>query len=322
MSTYVTILSAALPVFLVLGMGYYSRVRGWLAPSADGSVMKLVINLLYPFLILTFILGNPALKNPSNIAYGVGVGAFVAIASISIAYMIAPLGGMKVGTGRRTFGFSTGLNNYAYMAIPVAGAVFGVDSPMMGVLLVCNVGTEAILWTFGLMVLTGKASGDVWKKLLNPPLVAMLVGLALNFSGVPEMDGVAGRSYGVLLSALKMMGACAVPLGLFISGATCCDLVKSGEWIGRWQVPCLGLLLRNGILPAFILLLAYSVPFSPEIKQVLVVQAAMPAAMFPIVMSRFYGGSPAVAVQVVLASTAMGLLTIPLWLATGLHLLG
>ena len=322
MSTYITILSAALPVFLVLGMGYYSRVRGWLSPSADDSVMKLVINILYPFLILTFILGNPALKTPSNIAYGIGVGAFVTIASISLAYLVAPLGGMKVGTGRRTFAFSTGLNNYAYMAIPVAGAVFGVSSPMMGMLLVCNVGTEAILWTYGLMVLTGKASGDVWKKLLNPPLIAMLVGLALNFAGVPEMAGVAGRSYGVLLTALKMMGACAVPLGLFISGATLCDLVRSGEWIGRWQVPALGLLLRNGILPAFFLLLACSVPFTREIKEVLAVQAAMPAAMFPIVLARFYGGSPSVAVQVVLVITAAGLLTIPLWLGMGLHLLG
>ncbi|MFA5257966.1 MAG: AEC family transporter [Opitutales bacterium] len=321
MSTYITILSAALPVFLILGTGYLARVRGWLAPNADGSVMKLVINALYPFLILTFILGNPALKEASNIGYGIGLGAFLTVIGISLGYLCGPLGGMNVGSGRRTFAFSTGLNNYGYIAIPVAAAVFGVDSPMMGVLLVCNVGIEAMLWTFGLLVLTGKVSRDVWKQLLNPPLIAMLVGLTLNFAGLPEMDGVAGRTYHIFETALRMMGACAIPLGLLISGATFCDLVRSGEWLGRWQVPVLGTMLRNGLLPALYIAMAISIPFSTELKQVLTVQAAMPAAMLPIVLARYYGGSPAVAVQVIVASTLTGLITIPFWLATGLRLI-
>lgn len=322
MSTYLTILGATIPVFLVLGMGYFARVRNWLSPEADGSIMKLVINALYPFLILTFLLGNKALRNPANIGYGIGVGALSVIFSIGISYIIAPLGGMHVGTGRRTFAFSTGLNNYAYIAIPVAGAVFGVNSSMMGMLLVCNVGIEAMLWTYGLLVLTGKVDRSVLKRLLNPTMIAMIIGIALNFSGVTELDGLGGRSYGIFLTALKMMGACAVPLGLFVSGATMYDLVRSGEWLGRWQVPTLGVLLRNGLVPAFFILMAVAVPFPAEIRQVLAVQAAMPAAMFPIVLSRYYGGSPAVAVQVVLASTIIGLITIPFWLATGLRLIG
>ena len=322
MSTYITILCAALPVFLVLGMGYLARERGWLTKEADASVMKLVVTVLYPFLMLTFLLGNKALKHPENIAIGVALGMFITVVAISLSYLIAPVAGMHVGTGRRTFAFSAGLNNYGYMAIPVAGAIFGTDSPVMGVLLVVNVGIEATLWTYGLLILTGKVDRGVWKRILNPTILAMFLGLALNFTPIPDLGGAPGRVYGVLVTALKMMGACAIPLALFISGATACDLVKSGEWLGRWQVPALGVLLRNGAIPAFFLLLAYVIPFPSEMKQVLAIQAAMPAAMFPIVLSRYYGGSPAVAVQVVLASTAFGLLTIPFWLATGLHVIG
>jgi malate permease and related proteins len=322
MSLYLTILCAALPVFVVLGMGYFSRVRGWLLPGADDSVMKLVVNALYPFLILTFILGNPALKDPANIALGMGIGAFIIVFGIGISYIVAPLGGMRIGSGRRTFAFSTGIHNYAYIAIPVAGAVFGVDSPAMGVLIVCNVGIEAMLWTYGIMVLTGSAKHEVLKKILNPTVIALIVGLSLNFCGVPDLGGAFGRVYGVALAALGMMGACAIPLGLFISGATFCDLVRNGEWLGRWQIPVFGVILRNGLLPAFFILMACTIPFPRELKQVLAVHAAMPAAMFPIVLSRFYGGNTAVAVQVVIVSTAAGLLTIPFWLATGLHFIG
>jgi len=68
--------------------------------------------------------------------------------------------------------------------------------------------------------------------------------------------------------------------------------------------------------------MACTIPFPDELKKALAVHAAMPAAMFPIVLSRYYNGSPAVAVRVVLASTALGLLTIPLWLAVGMHFIG
>jgi len=322
MSTFLTVFGAAVPVFLVIGAGYFARLRGWLAPEADGSVMKMVVTFLYPFLLLTFILGNPALKDPANISMGLSLGAFVTVASISLAYLVAPFGGMKVGTGRRTFAFSAGLNNYGYMAIPVAASLFGADSPTMGVLLVYNVGIELMFWTFGILVLTGKVDRGVWRKLLNPPLLALVAGLAMNFAGLPEAGGTLGSFYHVLLAALKMLGACAVPLGLMVSGATMCDLVKSGEWLGRWQVPALGLFLRNALLPALCVVFALSLSITPELKQVLIVQASMPAAVFPIVLARFYGGSPAVAVQVILSSVILGLLTIPLWMAAGLRLLG
>ena len=45
------------------------------------------------------------------------------------------------------------------------------------------------------------------------------------------------------------------------------------------------------------------------------VQAAMPAGMTAILLARMYGGRPAVAVQVVIATTVLSLLTLP-WIIT------
>jgi hypothetical protein len=52
-----------------------------------------------------------------------------------------------------------------------------------------------------------------------------------------------------------------------------------------------------------------------ELRQVLVVQAAMPAGMSSILLARMYGGRPAVAVQIVIATTVLSLLTLP-WIIT------
>ena len=46
--------------------------------------------------------------------------------------------------------------------------------------------------------------------------------------------------------------------------------------------------------------------------------AAMPAAVFPIIMARHYGGHAPTALRIVIGTTVIGLLTIPLWIKLGL----
>jgi hypothetical protein len=70
------------------------------------------------------------------------------------------------------------------------------------------------------------------------------------------------------------------------------------------------------------LLLARYLPCSVELKRVILLQAAMPAAVFPIIMARHYGGDPITALRVVVATSLGGLLTIPLWLRFGMHFAG
>jgi hypothetical protein len=80
--------------------------------------------------------------------------------------------------------------------------------------------------------------------------------------------------------------------------------------------------LRQGILPVAFLLLAKFLPCTLELKRVIVVQAAMPAGIFPIVLAKHYGGRPLTAVQVVVGTTVLGVLVIPLWLQFGLAWVG
>ena len=72
----------------------------------------------------------------------------------------------------------------------------------------------------------------------------------------------------------------------------------------------------------FFFLFAWLLPLTVELKRVLVVQAAMPSAVFTIVVARHYGGHAPTAVQVVLATTVASLLSAPLVLAWGIQWLG
>jgi predicted permease len=59
-------------------------------------------------------------------------------------------------------------------------------------------------------------------------------------------------------------------------------------------------------------------PCSVDLKRVIVVQAAMPLGILSMVIARHYGGQPLTAVQVVMATTVVGVFVIPLWLSVGL----
>ena len=90
----------------------------------------------------------------------------------------------------------------------------------------------------------------------------------------------------------------------------------------QWKVAIVSPILRLNIIPMAFLLAAYHLPISLDLKRVIVVQGAMPSAVFNIMIARLYGGQASTAVQVVMATTIVSCVTTPLVIAWGLKLVG
>jgi len=165
-------------------------------------------------------------------------------------------------------------------------------------------------------VLTGQRIGRDWWKILNAPLVAIVLAIVLNTVGwetfIPS----------VVLTGIHWLGECAVPMALILIGAIIADHLHEFHSASGWRVIGMAVLLRIGILPVLFLLAAKYLPASVELKRVIVLQAAMPAAVFPIILARHYGGDPPTAMRVVIGTSVVGLVTIPLWIRFGMHFVG
>ena len=81
-------------------------------------------------------------------------------------------------------------------------------------------------------------------------------------------------------------------------------------------------ILRLAIIPSAFIAAAYYLPLTVELKRILIVQGAMPSAVFSIMVARLYGGHAPTAVQVVIATTFVSVFTTPLVLAWALKLTG
>lgn len=314
MNESLTVLNAVVPVIALALVGLAMRRLGWLTVEADASLLRVNINLLLPCLILHASIGNAALRDAGNLLLAPAVGFVTASGGMLLAYALRSLARVRNPAEGRTFAVSVGLYNYGFIPIPLAALMYGNET--LGVLCLHNVGVEVALWTTAMLLMTGSRLSGVWRNILNAPLLAIVAGLALNWSGVGE------ALPGVLSTAIRWLADCAIPMSLLLAGATIADHLgefraRHGRAVIGWAVG-----LRLGVLPACFLMLGWILPASVELERVIVLQAAMTSAVFPIVMARHYGGDPATAVRVTLATSAIGILTIPLWIQIGLKVLG
>ena len=314
METTQLVFSAVLPIFFVIASGALARRVGWLDTEADRSLMTVVVNLLYPALIFSFILGNDALRQPSNLILPPLVGLTTVVGGFGLAMLVARK--LKIGNQKesRTFAFTTGIYNYGYFPVPIIALLF--DRETTGVLLVHNLGVEVAMWVLGVgFILSRNDPKSIWKRVFSGPVIAILIAVPMNYFKVDQ------NLPNFALETIQLLGQCAIPLGLILIGATFADLSQGEKITTRLRIPITAAVLRLGILPAAFLLTALILPLQHELKCVIAVQAAMPCGVFPIVLARHFDGSPEVALKVVLGTTLFSLITIPLWIGLGMKLL-
>ena len=70
-------------------------------------------------------------------------------------------------------------------------------------------------------------------------------------------------------------------------------------------------------LRALLLLMAYFLPVDDYIKRVIIIQAAIPSAVIPVILAKRFGGHPDLGTQILLTTTVASFLTLPCWLALG-----
>ncbi len=314
MPTFFQLLSLVVPVFALIGVGVAARRLHWIEGDAETSLIRLVVNVCYPCLIFESVAGNPALNSAGNLVLPPLLGFGVTFLGIRAGLLVAKAIGLHVGTGLRTFALTVGITNYGYLPLPIMEGIWGPES--RGVLLVHNVGVEVAIWTVGLLVLSGQSLAEGWRKLLNPVFITLLVAIAVNVAGLAPLIPKVG------MTTIHALAVCGIPLGLIMTGVNLANYLNEPRELFDAKVTAAALVLRLALMPVLILLLARYLPLSLELKRVLVVQAAMPAAVVPIIIARLYGGHPRTAVQIVLGTTAIGILTIPLWLRAGLAWVG
>lgn len=311
------ITSRVLGVFLVMAVGALARRAHWLSSQSDRSLATLTANVLLPALFFHRIVTSSQFSSLTDTwlppAIGFGFTCLGFLLAAAVAWAFGPWIGLKDDSSRRAFAVCVGICNYGYIPLPLAEYLY---PDAVVTLMVHNVGVDMALWSVGVLILSGSL-GKYWKRaVFSPPLIAVAAAIGIRQSGMSDFLP------GPILQLAESLGVCAIPLGLVLGGAIMLDYLQQANWRQNIRTVAAAVVIRQVILPSMMLGFAMVTTLQAELDTVLLLQAAMPAATFPIVMVRLFDQDTGVGLRTVLGTSLVGLVGIPLWLILGRNLLG
>ena len=297
-------------VFVALAVPGYILVKTKiLKQEQSGALSKLLMYVGMPFLILTSTI--------NNIVFDVSLLSTIGIvAAIGIAYTIITFFASKPLTQmereektRGMLRFSAVFSNNGFLGIPLAMAVFGAGSNVLTVVIIINIITNIFMYTLGIYLISGDKSTVSWKKaLLNPVLIAFIVGVALNLLKVkeyiPEISTFSTH-FSNIVTPISM-----TILGMKMGGVKLLPLFRSWK---MYYVAGLKLILFPIVIVASLFALKgfTSGVISYDIIIGVFIAFAMPTAGLASTFADGFDGDTENAVAFTLGTTILSIITIP-----------
>lgn len=310
MSILLTLLGIVVPVFLVVAAGYISvRFRYFPDGLVDGLV-KYAVGFAVPvllFLSMTRIDLASAVSGAALLAFFLaGTTCFLGAMVLSrVIWRRRP--GESVAVG-----FCSFFPNVVMLGIPIAERAFGAEAmgAVFGVIAFHSIYNYFVGFIAmelvrkdraGLLVALSRASLTSFK---NPLMIGLVSGMAFNLSGLSLP--------GVLLSALEMVSASALPVALFSLGGVLTRYSLKAEAGEALMVSVFSLIVH----PALGWLIAGPMLGLPsDYVNAVVILAAMPAGINGYIFATLYNRAVGTAASSALLATVLSVATVTGWLA-------
>jgi predicted permease len=283
-------LSPVIPVFMLIIAGFI--FAHWKKISL-ASVTEIIVYLGTPSLVFSSLASKPLFAGDIFILFSGIVVIFAGVGLLIRAYFAL------FGFTSRGFALPALFMNAGNMGIPLAFFAFGQAGMQRATLMFVII--TFMQYSLGIYILNGRGN---WRESFRLPLIyAAVAGLLINLAQVKIPE--------ILLQPVAMLGQATIPIMLISLGYRLheVDSLQWGHALGGAIVRIFG-----GFAVANIAVLAIGA--TGVNRQVLLLYGALPAAVINFVLTEKYRQDPALAASIVVISTSLSVLTIPIvfWL--------
>ena len=288
-------------ILVILGMilvGFVIGEKGWFDDKSRGLLAKLVTQIALPcymlytitqrFTAADLLIMLPALRFP----------ALSMVILLGIATAVARI--FAVRQDRRGLFISMFFNsNTIFVGLPINQALFGDASiPYVLIYYMCN---TTFFWTLGTYLIQRDLKTSL-KKVFSPPLMGFLLGLVMVMLQI--------KLPAFLASDLQYLGNLTTPLSMIFIGLSVSHVGVKQLVLGKDQL--LILLGRFVVAPLLMAIIVYWAPLPSLMKQVFIIQSAMPVMTNAPVVARLYGADSDYAAVMVTETTLATMVVIPI----------
>lgn len=269
------VLNAIAGVLMVIGTGFLLARAGMVPVQVQMFLPRLITRVSLPAMLGTAFLPLDPATFPSLLR-----GTLLPFVSIFLGVAIAWVVGRLTRVQRKHFGLFCACfanPNTMYVGLPFCIALFG-ESCLPYVLIYYFANTFSF-WTVGNALVSSDAPaetvhtgfGHTLRRLLAPPMVALLVGIFLWVFRIPVPSSilVAARSLGSLTTPLALLF-----IGMTLSGMDMRSAVKNRDAV-------IGVAGRLVLCPCIMWLLLRLVPTPPLMANIFLINPACPSSCRP-----------------------------------------
>lgn len=309
MQIIATSLQSILSIIIMISIGYFLTDKKWFDNNASKLFSKIVFNISLPALMIENLCTSFNRQKFESLSKGL----VVPFISMGISYIIGIILSkvIKIKKGRRgTFASMFFVSNVIFIGLPVNLALFGEKS--VPYVLLYYVANTSFFWTLGTYGISKDGhsennkimSFNTLKQIFSPPLIGFLVGLSIIYTGInlPKF----------ILDTCKYLGSLTTPLSMMFIGITIYSVNLKEV---KFSLDMFAILIgRFLVSPILVIILTWFFPIPDLMKQVFVIQAAMPVMTNTSIVAAKCGGDYEYAAIMTVITTITCVFVIPFYM--------
>lgn len=337
LATFIATLKPMLTLFLCIVIGFVLKKSNKLPENAGKAMSKLIAIVFYPALCFSSTARHFNVSTLKLHATNIIVSAVGLCFSIAIAILLSRLFVREKCYARGIYQYALAFANSGYMGDPLVEAIFGTEVLSYYKLACLPISIAIYTWGVSILVPSGQDNKSVFKKLLNGPLISMVLGMIVGLiTGAIAKDVPIGTTpYDMLLpdflvDTVDSLKACMGPAAMLVAGITIAKY-DLGNMFKKKKV-YIATALRLIVLPAVILgslfglkelfnlITGMGIDNTPII--LLFFALAAPLGLNTIIFPEAYNGDPEEGASMAMISHTLCVITIPLMFTLLIALFG
>ncbi|MCL1630567.1 AEC family transporter [Sporolactobacillus sp. CPB3-1] len=306
MGTFFQGIQGILVILIMIALGYELTRRGWFDKKMSKLIARLVTQVALPAYMISTITNDFTSKELLNLLPNLRF----PVLSMLILFAISFLAVKIFAVPERHSGLFKSMfcnSNTVFIGLPVNLALFGEQS--LPYVLVFYMANTTFFWTLGVYLI--QRDGDLHEKMslkqtlgkiFSPPLLGFMIGVVLVLLHV--------KLPVFLMSDLNYIGGLTIPLSMIFIGIA---IHQAGLRKIRLEKDNIGVLIGRFVAaPAIMTLLVLPTPMPLLMKEVFILQSAMPVMTNAPVVSELYHADSDYAAVMVTETTLLSLIEIPI----------
>ncbi len=299
---FLSILGPMFIMAVISVIGYVIARTNEITPESKQLLISIMINVAIPCIILDGAFKTKVGKElMSQLIIIFIFSIIISLLSLLLGWVFARIFNYSPSNARK-MAFIAGLGNTGFIGIPLCAAIFGPKGALLAAAF--DTGVGIVLFTVAIALLQDNYQFTFasLKQLINPPIISIVIALFVIVAEIQPPE--------VIQQLNGMLANLATPLGMLYIGILIRMMLKQRGTmsISRLTVP---ILLKLIIFPILTIVVVVFTNFSMMMKQVIIIQVAMPTmTIAPVLLAR-YTQDEEIGVKAAVYSTICAILTVP-----------